>query len=232
MAGNDTAALVVALSAQVTKFEKDMQKAGSIADRQVSSIEDRFAQLNPTFSGLTALIPAAVVTGALASIKSVLDALAEVGDKSQDLRIPAQELQALSMGAQQARVSADELNKALTTFTDVSKRSSDDGKDFYKALQNIGGSFVEAFKNAPSQSERLRIASGRATGSMPKVRPSPGSFRMSVLTLRSPCWRFFAHIRLPRSSGRCQTKRCSGNGLRRSGLARFRLQAGQASHSP
>lgn len=164
MAGNDTAALVVALSAQVTKFERDMQKAGSIADRQVSSIEDRFSQLNPTFSGLTALIPAALVTGAIATIKGVVDALAEIGDKSQDMRIPAQELQALSMGAQQARISADELNKALTTFTDVSKKSTDDGKDFYKALQNISGSFVEAFKNAPSQSERLRILS-QAMGS-------------------------------------------------------------------
>ena len=59
---------MVALSAQVSKFEKDMQKAGSIADRQVSSIEDRFAQLNPTIGGLTALIPVAVIAGASSAI--------------------------------------------------------------------------------------------------------------------------------------------------------------------
>lgn len=51
MAGNDTAALVVALSAQLTKFEKDMKDAGGIADRTVSGIEDRFSRLNPAFSG-------------------------------------------------------------------------------------------------------------------------------------------------------------------------------------
>ncbi|MGY3607677.1 MULTISPECIES: hypothetical protein [unclassified Bradyrhizobium] len=50
MAGNDTAALVVALSAQLTRFEKDMQRAGDIADRQASQIEDRFSRLNP-FAG-------------------------------------------------------------------------------------------------------------------------------------------------------------------------------------
>jgi hypothetical protein len=50
MAGNDTAALVVALSAQLTRFEKDMKRAGDIADRQASQIEDRFSRLNP-FAG-------------------------------------------------------------------------------------------------------------------------------------------------------------------------------------
>jgi lambda family phage tail tape measure protein len=141
-----------------------MKSAGDIADRQVSSIEDRFASANPTFSGIKALIPAALVTGAIASIKAVVDALAELGDKATDTRLPVEELQALSTGAQQARVSGDELSKMLTTFTDVSKKSTDDGKDFYKALQNIGSGFVEAFKNAPSQSERLKILS-KAMGS-------------------------------------------------------------------
>ncbi|MDB5618212.1 hypothetical protein [Tardiphaga sp.] len=51
MAGNDTAALVVALSAQLTKFEKDMQRAGVLADKTVSDIEDKFSKANPSFSG-------------------------------------------------------------------------------------------------------------------------------------------------------------------------------------
>jgi hypothetical protein len=157
MAGNDTAALVVALSAQLTKFEKDMKNAGALADRQARDIEDRFSAINPTFSAIKALIPAAAVTGALASIKSVVDALAELGDKAQDTRLPVQDLQALSIGATQARVSSDELSKAIATFTDVSKKSSDEGKDFYKALQNIGTGFVSAFKDSSSQSDRLRI---------------------------------------------------------------------------
>lgn len=51
MANNDTAALVVALSAQLTKFEKDMQRAGVLADKTVSDIEDKFSRANPSFGG-------------------------------------------------------------------------------------------------------------------------------------------------------------------------------------
>jgi hypothetical protein len=51
MANNDTAALVVALSAQLTKFEKDMQRAGVLADQTVSDIENKFSKANPSFGG-------------------------------------------------------------------------------------------------------------------------------------------------------------------------------------
>src|SRR6185295_16632471 len=50
MAGNDTAALVVALSAQLTKFEKDMKGAVDIADKRTKEIETRFSALNTTIS--------------------------------------------------------------------------------------------------------------------------------------------------------------------------------------
>ena len=48
---NETAALVVALSAQVSKFEKDMKDATKIADTQTKAIESRFAKMNDTISG-------------------------------------------------------------------------------------------------------------------------------------------------------------------------------------
>lgn len=51
MAANDTAALVVSLSAQVSKFEKQMKDAGLIADRTVKDIEDKFSKANPAFGG-------------------------------------------------------------------------------------------------------------------------------------------------------------------------------------
>jgi len=46
----DTAALVVALSAQVTKFEKDMKDAVGIADKRTKQIEDRFSKMNDTIA--------------------------------------------------------------------------------------------------------------------------------------------------------------------------------------
>lgn len=45
MAKDDTAALVVALSAQVSQFERDMKRANDIADRTVGQIEGRFSNL-------------------------------------------------------------------------------------------------------------------------------------------------------------------------------------------
>lgn len=42
----DTAALVVALSAQLTKFEKDMKGAVGIANKRTKEIENSFAQMN------------------------------------------------------------------------------------------------------------------------------------------------------------------------------------------
>jgi len=50
MAANETAALVVALSAQVSKFEKDMKTATDIADRSVKQIENRFSAMNGVLS--------------------------------------------------------------------------------------------------------------------------------------------------------------------------------------
>ena len=144
MAGNDTAALVVALSAQLTKFEKDMKSAGDIADRQVSSIEDRFQQANPTFSGLKALIPAGLVAGALASIKTVVDSLAELGDKANDLRIPVDKLQALltRIGRVQTlltkiRYSAVTTLRMLSFLTGSNRFNAEDQKDVRYHLASL-----------------------------------------------------------------------------------------------
>lgn len=51
MADNDTAALVVALSAQLSKFEKDMKGAVDIADRRTKDIENRFTAMNSAIQG-------------------------------------------------------------------------------------------------------------------------------------------------------------------------------------
>lgn len=51
MADNDTAALVVALSAQLTRFEKDMKGAVDIADKRTKEIETRFSAMNSAITG-------------------------------------------------------------------------------------------------------------------------------------------------------------------------------------
>jgi hypothetical protein len=71
----DTAALVVALSAQLTKFEKDMQKAGIMAERAVGDIEGKFSKMNPQINAsfLGNLFSNAVTQGINAASKALED---------------------------------------------------------------------------------------------------------------------------------------------------------------
>ncbi len=155
----DDVKLVTALEARLNTFEKQLNQAGIMADQAVSSIEDRFAKMNPQLGAnfMGRIVTALTAGGAVASIIAATNALAELGDRAVDLRMPVEQLQALSLAAKDARVSNEELNKALTTFTSVSKQSDDAGNKFYNSLRNIGGGFVDAFKNADTQSDRLRI---------------------------------------------------------------------------
>lgn len=110
MATNDTAALVVALSAQVDKFQKDMDKANAVANKSVKAIEDRFeaanreigaklsslsyaasSQLGTLGSVLRTLGPAGTATavafgGAALAFKAMVDAAGELAEKAKGIR--------------------------------------------------------------------------------------------------------------------------------------------------
>lgn len=120
MAGNDTAALVVALSAQLIKFERDMRQAGDVADRTASGIEDRFSRINPTgASFLGNFLSSAVIKG----IGAAEDALKDLVKRFEDLQYTAkytevaiQSVYGLQAAFQKSGSSADELNKSLTSI--------------------------------------------------------------------------------------------------------------------
>jgi hypothetical protein len=110
MATNDTAALVVALSAQLTKFEKDMKGAVDIADKRTKEIETRFGAMNTAiqnklsalgaaassnlgFAGtlLNTLGPAGIAAAAgiglaVGGVLALADAAAEFATKSKALK--------------------------------------------------------------------------------------------------------------------------------------------------
>jgi hypothetical protein len=71
----DTAALVVALSAQLTKFEKDMQRAGIMAEKAVGDIENKFSKMNPQINAsfLGNLFSTAVSKGIETATKALED---------------------------------------------------------------------------------------------------------------------------------------------------------------
>lgn len=72
---DNTASLVVALSAQLTKFEKDMRDAGIMADKATKDIEDKFSKMNPQVSAsfLGNLFSNAATKGIEAASKALSD---------------------------------------------------------------------------------------------------------------------------------------------------------------
>jgi hypothetical protein len=184
----DTEQLVVQLEARINDFEKSFQRASKTANDNWSKIEQRGKQAGDRMSSsvkaatqeiangfealrspvqgastlINALIGASVVAGVAGiatSFGDLINKLSDFGDRAQDLRLPANFIQSLSVAADEARLSQDKLNSALDTFTDVSKKNIDDASDFYRALRNVGTGFETAFKNATSQEARLRIIS-------------------------------------------------------------------------
>src|SRR6185437_2711341 len=173
----DNASLVYELEAQIGKFSSAFDAATKTASASfdqitsagrdaatkveasissaVQSIGTSFESLiNPaktTGDAIKALIGGGLVAAAAgfaATMTELINALSSAGDRADDLRLPINILQALSVAADEARVPTDKLNSALDTFTSVSKKSAGDAKDFYKALNNIGASFAKVFQQA------------------------------------------------------------------------------------
>jgi hypothetical protein len=122
---DDTAALVVALSAQLTKFEKDMQGAVAIADRRTKEIEGKFSALNTTinnkFTSLTSQAKSNIGflgdllsslggkgTTAAVAIGVVAGAIAFLADKTAEF---AEKSKALKEGAETAGLTINQLKQ-------------------------------------------------------------------------------------------------------------------------
>ncbi|MET4197289.1 hypothetical protein ABIA95_000170 [Bradyrhizobium sp. LA8.1] len=120
MAGNDTAALVVAMSAQLSKFERDMKQAGDIADKTVGGIEQRFSRMNPSVS--TSFLGNFFSTAVTKAIGAAEDALKDLIRRFEELQYTAkytetaiQSVYGLQAAFQKSGSSADDLNKSLTS---------------------------------------------------------------------------------------------------------------------
>lgn len=154
-------ALKIPVQVNLSEFNRSMDEASSRVQSTSREMGDQFQAVNTKLSSVAAFAAvAAAGTGlVITQLLSAVTSLAKLGDLGESLRLPVNLLHALSVAADQARVPATLLTSALEKFTEVSKGSGDDIKDFNKALGNIGENFVTAFKNAGTQSERLNIIS-------------------------------------------------------------------------
>src|SRR6185437_15864263 len=172
----DNASLVYELEAQIGKFSSAFDAATKTASAsfdqitsagrdaatkvessissEVKSVAGSFESLidpaKTTGDAIKALIGGGLVAAAAgfaATMTELINALSSAGDRADDLRLPINILQALSVAADQARVPTEKLNSALDQFTKVSKKAGDDAKDFDKELENIGPSFLKEFKS-------------------------------------------------------------------------------------
>jgi hypothetical protein len=177
----DTAALVVALSAQLTKFEKDMQKAAGIADRGVKDIENRFAKLNPSAGAgfdkfETRLKQFATVGGISLLINQIIElnrAVAQIGEAAETLGVSTAEIQKLRFAVVATGGAAETADHFMEAFSRKVADAAQGSGDLYNFLRvnNIEAAkfvklplneqiaqYADLIKNASNQQERLNIA--------------------------------------------------------------------------
>jgi hypothetical protein len=145
----DVAALVVALSAQLTKFEKDMQRAGEIADKGVRDIESKFAKANVEFPGLDLLSDKLKGLATGAGIAALIDQMlnlthqvAQLGDAAQRLGISVEEFQKIRFALTDVGMSADDAAAFLDHFSNKVAEAAKGSGDLYNFLRvnNIAAS--------------------------------------------------------------------------------------------
>src|SRR4051794_17070005 len=124
--------------ADTTQFDQAMDRARSNTSTATRYISQQFDDMSSAIerssqnagNALSLIISGGIVAaaaGLTSHLSTVLNALSNIGDRAQDLRLPVNMLQALSVAADQARVPAEGLNKALDQFTKVSKQDTDEG---------------------------------------------------------------------------------------------------------
>ncbi len=179
---SDAEQLVVSITAKIEEFAQNFAKASQTAsdayksmgdagknasDRMTGDVKNATSSIGTSFEELAAkaektgiAIGVAIGGGILASVATMgnlIETLSKIGDRADDLRLSVNLLQALGVAAAEAGVPAEKLNSSLDHFTDVTKKNTDDAKDFFKALSNIGQGFVDSYKSATTQGERLAV---------------------------------------------------------------------------
>lgn len=159
----DTAALVVALSAQLTKFEKDMRAAGIMAERAVSDIEGKFSKMSPKistsfFGNLFAQFAGQAVAAGIEAIKGLADQFIELQKVAAYTEVSIQWLYGLQTAGAKAGAAVGDINtavKALAFSLDEMKRGGDNA---LKTLLDANPQFLKGVnRDALTVQQTLKI---------------------------------------------------------------------------
>ena len=178
----DTAALVVALSAQLTKFEKDMKQANAIADREVRRIEERFAKMVVRVPGIDELSTRlkALATGAgLAALTHQMIELTrqvnELGDTAERVGLTTDQVQEFRFAVAATGGDLEKADTALDRFSKAMSEAAEGTNDLAKFLRLNNVAITDArgnllpmltllekyanlVKNAKTPADQLRLS--------------------------------------------------------------------------
>lgn len=156
---DDTAALVVALSAQFTRFEKDLQKAVGIADQKTKQIENSFSRVNKSINSQLGAL-ASSFSGRIGGVGTVLSSFGKAGVVA-----------AVGIGAAVA---------AITAAVNVAGRFVEQADQLEQSAQNIGVTITQlkalglAGLAANQSFERTEQSFIRFIGSVEQLRDASG----------------------------------------------------------
>ncbi len=191
MASDETAALVVALSAQVSKFQKDLDDAAGIADRSARRIEDRFANVKLGSAGLdvfsrkiAGLVSAVALGLALKQIADLNEEVARIGEGAARVGLTTDEYQKFRFAVVATGGSLQQADNFLDVFSRKIAEAATGTGALYKfletnnvALHNSAGEllplnellnkYANLVKNTKSPQDQLNevfMVAGRQAG--------------------------------------------------------------------
>jgi hypothetical protein len=159
----DTAALVVALSAQLTKFEKDMQKAGIMAEKAASDVEDKFSKINPSIK--TSFLGNFFANMVDKGINAAVDAMSKLIDRFSDLQKTAeyagtslQWLYGVQAAGAKAGASFEDMNKAIAGIREQLDTMQRGGENNLTKLFDANPEFLKGYnRNAMTLNDTLKV---------------------------------------------------------------------------
>lgn len=159
----DTAALVIALSAQLTKFEKDLQKAGVIAEKSVRDIENKFEKMNPKistsfFGNFLANMADKALSGAIDGLKQLEDRFKSLQQTAELTGLSLQWLYGLQEAGRKGGASVGEINAAVEKLAFLLDEMQRGGDNALKTLLDANPQFLKgASRDALDLSQTLKI---------------------------------------------------------------------------
>jgi hypothetical protein len=173
---DNTASLVVALSAQLTKFEKDMKAAGVMADNAVSDIEDKFSKMNPKistsfFGNFFADLASQALKSAIDGIKDLIGRFEELQKVSEYTDTSMQWVYGLQEAFKKAGAPAGDLNTAIKSVAEALNEMQRGGDNALKTLLNAPGnqSFLKGFNRDAATAEDAMSRVLRIIAEMPSM---------------------------------------------------------------